>query len=431
MHHLLSLWASLERAEHTPTHLAPLLAQGLPTVTISPLYASTASIRPSRYVPLSWIALPPNDAGAIDWLYDLGYRDALFWMAKERIEHTCSHVSRLSRFSKKRGTAAVSLGATLRAGVSALLEDSDTDSSSSSGSGSDIDDNISHGRRQTKRTPAVVTAAPVRPPKNRDASNDGAQGNEKNKHQSGLPPPPSSPRVSANRLGEESREESGEKRGSAGGRRGKEGEGQDQGQGQQKRTFYVRPSFALSTCHMRPRRERHAELDAPRFVPSLEKFVGHGSYYAAADFVFVVLFNIVWRPAAALILLADLVARLLVASSRGFAKDLHPLLWWLTPTLLLGGAALDRSPSRLEGLAVALGVVAAMFLGRGDAGGEEWREAGRCVRALVDFRRVLVRTLLPWAGGRGIGGGAGEDRVLVRSEALERSFMYRAVSFFM
>ncbi|CAN0527580.1 unnamed protein product, partial [Ectocarpus sp. 8 AP-2014] len=56
---------------------------GLKTVTISPLYASTASIRPSRYVPLSWIALPPNDPGAIDWLYDLGYRDALFWMANE------------------------------------------------------------------------------------------------------------------------------------------------------------------------------------------------------------------------------------------------------------------------------------------------------------------------------------------------------------
>ncbi|CAN0248178.1 unnamed protein product [Scytosiphon promiscuus] len=81
-------------------------AEGLETVTISPLYASSASIRPSRYVPLSWIALPPNDTGAIDWLYDLGYRDALFWMAKEGIEHTCSHASRLSRSCGMAGPSA-------------------------------------------------------------------------------------------------------------------------------------------------------------------------------------------------------------------------------------------------------------------------------------------------------------------------------------
>ncbi|CAN0470255.1 unnamed protein product [Ectocarpus sp. 12 AP-2014] len=339
-------------------------AGGLNTVTISPLYASTASIRPSRYVPLSWIALPPNDPGAIDWLYDLGYRDALFWMANEGIDHTCSHVSRLSRFSSSsNGCAADSTMAedsVVESGVSALRRRDSSSSSSSS----------------TRRGIEGVGLKSTRP------------------------------------------REDGEGRGNGGG---------------QERQFYVRPSFTLSGCRMRPRRERHAELDAPRFVPSLEKFVGHGSYHALADSLFCVFFNVVWRPAAALLLCAELVTSLLLASSRAFAKDLRPLLWWLLPTLLLGGAALEHRPTATQGIAAAVAVaavVAAAASREGAPGKESWREARRSARALVDFRCVLVSTLLlPWGrGGRGEGreGGAG-----VKSEALEGSFMYRAVSFFM
>lgn len=400
-------------------------------MTISPLYASTASIRPSRYVPLSWIALPPNDTGAIDWLYDLGYRDALFWMSKEGIEHTCSHVSRLSRFSMKQSAAAAAAAA-VRAGVSALERSDSSDSSDGSGSdrnsGSDNDDiGRDRDRRYTNgAAAAAVTSTPTGPAESRDTGNDdGDQGANKTSRST----------TSPSQVGVGERVESREK---LAGKSGGGGAAAASGEKSAKR-FYVRQSFALSKCHMRPRRERHRDLDAPRFVPSLESFVGHGSYHAAVDFVFVVFFNAVWRPAAALILLADLVTRLLVAAALGFAKDLRALLWWLTPTLILSGAALERSPSGLEALAAALAVAAAVFVRRGDAGREEWRKAGRCVRALVDFRCVLVSTLFPWAGGRaragggGGGGGAGgyEGRGRVRSEALEGSFMYRVTSFFM
>ncbi|CAN0231207.1 unnamed protein product, partial [Hapterophycus canaliculatus] len=303
-------------------------AAGLETVTISPLYASSASIRPSRYVPLSWIALPPNDTGAIDWLYDLGYRDALFWMAKEGIEHRCSHSSRLTRACKgEKSTSA----AVAEAGRWAL----ENDDSSSSGGENDDDEE----------------------------------------------------------------EEGGGGRGGGG------------GDGDKNRQFYVRQSFANSLCHMRPRRERHAELDAPIFVPSLEKFVGHGSYHAAADCVFVVLFNFVWRPAAALLLCADLLGRLVFACCRAFWGDLRPLLWWLTPALVLGGTVLDHRPSTLQGLAAAVTVASVVeaVASRGSARSKErWREAGQCARALADFRCVLLSTLLPWARGRGgTGGGSG------------------------
>ncbi|CAN0206981.1 unnamed protein product [Ectocarpus sp. 6 AP-2014] len=361
-------------------------AGGLKTVTISPLYASTASIRPSRYVPLSWIALPPNDPGAIDWLYDLGYRDALFWMANEGIEHTCSHVSRLSKFSSSSNGCApdsttMAKDSVLEGGASALRR-RDSSSSSSEGDDDKNDDRL-----------AAERATP---------SNPTTRGNE------GVGLKSTTAR--------------------------EDGEGRRNGGGQERRQFYVRPSFALSGCRMRPRRERHAELDAPRFVPSLEKFVGHGSYHALADSLFCVFFNVVWRPAAALLLCAELVTSLLLASSRAFAKDLRPLLWWLLPTLLLGEAALEHRPTAMEGIAAAVAVAAAVAAAasrEGAPGKESWREARRSARALADFRCVLGSTLLlPWGrGGRGEGREGGAD--VKKSEALEGSFMYRVVSFFM
>ncbi len=433
-------------------------------MTISPLYASSASIRPSRYVPLSWIALPPRDPGAIDWLYDLGYRDALFWMAKEGIEHTCSHVSRLSLMSRNNGAAAGDGGGgpgkscrnsgcdPLRAGVSAL-EDGDSTDSGDSGS-EDGDENgdgdVSHTKEGSDKVSSLPSQGEMLATKaGVECEGDGSKDDTN---------PQSASEKSSLSEGGPGRRENSPERGQrsghhhhhlyhhhhhhgagAGGGGGGEGGGNKK---QEERPFYVRSSFVLSKCRMRPRRERHPDLDEPRFVPSLEKFVGHGSYHAAADFAFTIFFNVVWRPAAAVLLLADLVSRLLAASVRAFARDLRPVLWWLTPMLLLGGGALleERRPSRLEGLATALAVAAAVSLRPGAAGREDWREAGRCVRALVEYRHVLVSTLVPWTGRRreegrggcpGNGGGGGSGGKGVRSEALETSFMYRAVSFFM
>lgn len=425
--------------------------QGLKTVTISPLYASTASIRPSRYVPLSWIALPPNDPGAIDWLYDLGYRDALFWMANEGIEHTCSHVSRLSRFSSISNGCApdstMAKSSVLDAGASALRS-RNSSSSSSEGDDDENDERLAAERATTPSNPTTsassrrstsnssgntsleetASVSSVAPPGNSSSGLDeGNNGNESLSSSSPLPSPSSS---SSSAVAARRGNEGGLGLTSTTAR--EDGKGRRNGGGQE-RQFYVRPSFTLSGCRMRPRRERHAELDAPRFVPSLEKFVGHGSYHALADSLFCVFFNVVWRPAAALLLCAELVTSLLLASSRAFAKDLRPLLWWLLPTLLLGEAALEHRPTATEGIAAAVAVaavVAAAASREGAPGKESWREARRSARALVDFRCVLVSTLLlPWGrGGRGEGreGGTG-----VKSEALAGSFMYRAVSFFM
>lgn len=424
--------------------------QGLPTVTISPLYASSASIRPSRYVPLSWIALPPRDPGAIDWLYDLGYRDALFWMAKEGIEHTCSHVSRLSLISRNSSTAVANGGGTgkscnnsgcdpLRAGLSALQDGDSSDSGSEDGD-DDGDGDVSHTKEESDKVSSLPSQAEMLA-----ATNGGKSEVESGKDDT---KPRSASEPSSSLEGGAGRRDNSHERGCRSGRHHHGGGAAAAGGGgrgnkkQEERLFYVRSSFVLSKCQMRPRRERHPDLDEPRFVPSLEKFVGHGSYHAAADFAFTIFFNVVWRPAAAVLLLADLVARLLAASARAFARDLRPLLWWLTPTLLLGGGALleEHRPSRLEGLAAALAVAAAVSLRPGAAGREDWREAGRCVRAMVEYRHVLVSTLVPWAGRRpeGGGGGCAGDGVGggsrgkgMRSEVLDKSFMYRAVSFFM
>jgi hypothetical protein len=56
------------------------------TVTVSPFYFSRADIKPSRYVPLWWALLPPNDDDTIDWLYHLGWTDGLSWLQKQGVD---------------------------------------------------------------------------------------------------------------------------------------------------------------------------------------------------------------------------------------------------------------------------------------------------------------------------------------------------------
>ncbi|CAN0374204.1 unnamed protein product, partial [Laminaria digitata] len=321
-------------------------AQGLETVTISPFYASSASIRPSRYVPLSWIALAPRDPAAIDWLYDLGYRDALFWMAKKGIEHTCTHHPRRSKEHQKTSPDNSSASEGMKGG--------------GGGGGGCVHGGHSHSESVCGSRGGVGGGG------SEDASGGG-----------------------------------GAAKGIGGG--------------------YLRKSFVLSGCRMRPQRERHPQLDEPAFVPSLEQFVGHGSYHAVADFLFVVFFNIAWRPATALLLYADLISRLSLATTRGVWKELRQLLWWLLPALILAVASIERGPTGRECLAAlaAVGAVVAVASSReGSVSAREWRTARRCVRGLFD-RRILL-SCLPW-GHRGN----------VRSEALENSLFYRAVSFFM
>ncbi|CAM9127315.1 unnamed protein product, partial [Ectocarpus fasciculatus] len=56
------------------------------TVTVSPFYFSRADIKPSRYVPLWWALVPPNDDDTIDWIYNLGWTDGLRWLEKQGID---------------------------------------------------------------------------------------------------------------------------------------------------------------------------------------------------------------------------------------------------------------------------------------------------------------------------------------------------------
>ncbi|CAM9093615.1 unnamed protein product, partial [Chrysoparadoxa australica] len=62
------------------------------TIYICPFYFASADIKPSRYVPVGWALVPPNDNGAtVDWLYDLGYCDALSWIQQRGWLGACNH----------------------------------------------------------------------------------------------------------------------------------------------------------------------------------------------------------------------------------------------------------------------------------------------------------------------------------------------------
>jgi len=65
----------------------PVLSQK--AITVNPFYFWKADIKPSRYVPMHWAMLPPSDPSTIDWLFDLGFKDTLEWMAKNGF--SCSH----------------------------------------------------------------------------------------------------------------------------------------------------------------------------------------------------------------------------------------------------------------------------------------------------------------------------------------------------
>jgi hypothetical protein len=55
------------------------------TLTVSPFYFSNADIKPSRYVPLWWAIIPPKSEDTIDWLYNLGYMDAMTYIDSKQI----------------------------------------------------------------------------------------------------------------------------------------------------------------------------------------------------------------------------------------------------------------------------------------------------------------------------------------------------------
>ncbi|KAG7388543.1 hypothetical protein PHYBOEH_007807 [Phytophthora boehmeriae] len=58
------------------------LFDSVPTITVSPNIFSDADIRPSRYVPAWWSMYPPSQRD-MQWLYDLGYEDALSWCVRQ------------------------------------------------------------------------------------------------------------------------------------------------------------------------------------------------------------------------------------------------------------------------------------------------------------------------------------------------------------
>jgi len=60
------------------------------TITVSPFYFSDCDIRPSRYVPPWWAALPPKNIETVDWTYNLGFDDAMAYFAKRGITPTAS-----------------------------------------------------------------------------------------------------------------------------------------------------------------------------------------------------------------------------------------------------------------------------------------------------------------------------------------------------
>ncbi len=50
-------------------------------ICVSPFYMSRADIKPSRYIPPWWCAIPPPPE-RLQEMFELGYRDCLTWLAK-------------------------------------------------------------------------------------------------------------------------------------------------------------------------------------------------------------------------------------------------------------------------------------------------------------------------------------------------------------
>ena len=56
------------------------------TITVSPFYFSDCDIRPSRYVPPWWAFIPPANTDTVDWIYNLGWNDALEYVKSRDIK---------------------------------------------------------------------------------------------------------------------------------------------------------------------------------------------------------------------------------------------------------------------------------------------------------------------------------------------------------
>ena len=52
-------------------------------VSVSPFYMSRADIKPSRYIPPWWAAIPPEPEKLKD-VFELGYQDAVAWLQRNR-----------------------------------------------------------------------------------------------------------------------------------------------------------------------------------------------------------------------------------------------------------------------------------------------------------------------------------------------------------
>lgn len=72
------------------------------TITVSPFYFSDCDIKPSRYVPPWWAALPPKDCDTIDWTYNLGFDDAMDFFTKKGIAPSPHARPDLSDFRRNR-----------------------------------------------------------------------------------------------------------------------------------------------------------------------------------------------------------------------------------------------------------------------------------------------------------------------------------------
>jgi hypothetical protein len=70
------------------------------TITVSPFYFSACDIKPSRYVPLWWAILPPKCNETVDWIYNLGFEDAMAYFNRRGIEPTSRARPELMHFPK-------------------------------------------------------------------------------------------------------------------------------------------------------------------------------------------------------------------------------------------------------------------------------------------------------------------------------------------
>ena len=72
------------------------------TITVSPFYFSDCDIKPSRYVPLWWAFLPPKSNDTVDWVYNLGYEDAMNYFDERNIPYFPTSFPHLLQFNRNK-----------------------------------------------------------------------------------------------------------------------------------------------------------------------------------------------------------------------------------------------------------------------------------------------------------------------------------------